>query len=72
MVFTRLEDATYDVNADGLFYFDTTGRSQFLNPATGKPYDAKGRLYSIQLDLANPTSATSLQVLLDGDAGDDI
>jgi secreted PhoX family phosphatase len=72
MVFTRLEDATYDVNSDGLFYFDTTGRSQFLNPATNKPYDAKGRLYAMQLDLANPTTATSLQVLLDGDAGDDI
>jgi secreted PhoX family phosphatase len=72
MAFTRLEDITYDVNSSGLVYFATTGSSQYLDPATGKPYDAKGRLYTMQLDLADPGKVTSLNVLLDGSAGDDI
>jgi hypothetical protein len=72
MVFTRLEDLVYDASQPGVFYFITTGRSQFLNPATGKPYDAKGRLHVMKLDLQDPTKVLSLSLLLDGDTGDEI
>jgi hypothetical protein len=70
MVFVRLEDLVYNLNEPGVFYFVTTGRSQFLNPATGTPYDAKGRLHVMRLDQHDPTKVLSLRLLLEGDAGD--
>ncbi|MDP9369081.1 MAG: hypothetical protein M3Q03_12510, partial [Chloroflexota bacterium] len=39
---------------------------------SGDPLSANGRLYSMTLDPSDPTRVTSLRVLLDGDAGDDI
>ena len=72
--FIRLEDATYDRTNPNTIYFADTGDNEDpnLDPATGKPLLANGRLYSMTLDPSDPTQVTSLNVLLDGDAGDDI
>jgi hypothetical protein len=72
MAFVRLEDAAYSLWSRGKVYFATTGRSQYLNPDTNKPYDAKGRLHTLQLSPFDPTRVLSLRVTLDGDAGDNI
>ncbi|MBE3559627.1 MAG: DUF839 domain-containing protein [Ktedonobacteraceae bacterium] len=72
MAFARLEDLAYDSSKAGLLYFVTTGRSEYVNKQTNKPFDAKGRLHSLQLDTSDPTKVTSLQVLLDGNEGDPI
>jgi hypothetical protein len=70
--FSRPEDGTYSRTEQGLIYFNVTGSSTFTDTVTGKAYDAKGRVFSMKLDANDPTRVTSLKVLLDGDAGDDI
>lgn len=70
--FSRPEDGTYDPNDPTAVYFNVTGWPEYIDNATGKPYNARGRLYRLQLDMADPTRVTELKVLLDGDAGDDI
>jgi hypothetical protein len=72
--FVRLEDATHDRATPGAVYFVDTGDDASPNVATptGEPLSKNGRLYHMQLDPSDPTVVTSLQVLLDGDAGDDL
>lgn len=70
-IFARLEDATYDRNDPSAIFFDTTGRSGY-NDARGREVNARGKLYRLKLDPADPTRVTELRVLLDGNAGDDI
>lgn len=70
--FVRPEDGTYDVNDPTQIYFNVTGRSQYTDTVTGKPYDAKGRTFAMKLDPSDPTKVTSLKPIIDGDAGDDI
>jgi hypothetical protein len=70
--FSRPEDGTYDANDPTAVYFNVTGWPGYIDNGTGKPYNARGRLYRMQLDMADPTRVTELKVLLDGDAGDDI
>jgi hypothetical protein len=72
LIFVRLEDITYDINTPNVIYFASTGRSQFVDPKTGKPYDAKGRVYKMTLDPQDPTKVAALEVLLEGDKGDPI
>jgi Bacterial protein of unknown function (DUF839) len=72
LFFARLEDITYDINTPNIIYFASTGRSQFVDPKTGKPYDAKGRVYKMTLDPQEPTRVVALEVLLEGDKGDPI
>ncbi len=72
--FVRLEDATYDRTTPNTIYFADTGDNgdqTFATPSR-EPLSANGRLYSMTLDPSDPTQVTSLNVLLDGDAGDDI
>jgi hypothetical protein len=61
--FIRIEDAATDPGNPGVVYFADTG----ANKAESK----HGRLYRMTFDVANPRNAT-LEVVLDGDAGDDI
>jgi hypothetical protein len=71
--FVRLEDVTYDRTTTTI-YFTDTGDNEAPNLATptGAPVNANGRLYRLAFDPADPTKVTSLRVLLDGDAGDDL
>ena len=61
--FVRIEDAATDASKPGVMYFSDTG----ANKAETK----HGRLYRMTFDPAHPRRA-SLEVVLDGDAGDDI
>jgi hypothetical protein len=61
--FIRIEDAATDPANPGVVYFADTG----ANKAESK----HGRLYRMTFDPAHPRRA-SLEVVLDGDAGDDI
>jgi hypothetical protein len=61
--FVRGEDAAAAVDKPGVAYFSDTG-------ALGTE-SVKGRLYRLDVDPAD-TTAASLTVLLDGDAGDDM
>jgi hypothetical protein len=61
--FVRIEDAATDASNPGVVYFSDTG----ANKAETK----HGRLYRMTFDPAHPRHA-SLEVVLDGDAGDDI
>ena len=72
--FVRLEDVTYDRTTTTTIYFADTGDNEEPNLATptGDPVNGNGRLYRLALDPTDPTKVTSLQVLLDGDAGDDL
>lgn len=69
LFFARLEDITYDLNSPNVLYFTSTGRSRFVDPKTGQPYDAKGRVYKMTLDPQDPTRVVALEVLLEGDKG---
>ena len=60
--FDRLEDAAAYRAKKGRFYFADTGKA---------PRTLRGRIYQFDVNRADPTQA-SLQVILDGDAGDDI
>jgi hypothetical protein len=72
--FLRLEDATHDRATPGAVYFVDNGDDAPPNLATptGKPLSKNGRLYHMRLDPADPTVVSSLEVLLDGDDGDDL
>jgi hypothetical protein len=71
--FVRLEDVTYDRTTTTTLYFADTGDDQEPNlAADGTPLTKNGRIYRMALDPSDPTRVTSLTVLLDGDAGDDI
>jgi 2',3'-cyclic-nucleotide 2'-phosphodiesterase / 3'-nucleotidase / 5'-nucleotidase len=71
--FVRPEDVTYDRTTTTTIYFADTGDDQEPNlVADGTPLNANGRLYRMAIDPADPTRATSLPVLLDGDNGDDV
>ena len=61
--FVRVEDAAHDPANPGVIYFTDTG----ANKAETK----NGRLYRLTVDPAHPRRAT-LEVVLDGDAGDDL
>ena len=61
--FVRIEDAATDASNPGVVYFSDTGAN--------KSETKHGRLYRMTFDPANPRNAT-LEVVLDGDAGDDI
>ena len=61
--FVRIEDAATDPGNPGVVYFSDTGAN--------KSETKHGRLYRMTFDPAHPRNAT-LEVVLDGDAGDDI
>ena len=61
--FVRIEDAATDASNPGVVYISETGH----NAAETR----NGRLYRMTYDVAHPRQAT-LEVVLDGDAGDDI
>ena len=61
--FVRIEDAEADPMHPGVVYFSDTGASHNET--------FRGRIYRLQLDPQHPTRA-SLQVVLDGSAGDDM
>jgi hypothetical protein len=61
--FVRIEDAAHDPGNPGVIYVSETGH----NAAETR----NGRLYRFTVDPAHPRNAT-LEVVLDGDAGDDI
>jgi hypothetical protein len=61
--FVRIEDAANDPADPGVVYFADTGAK--------KSETKSGRLYRMSIDPAHPRRAT-LEVVLDGDAGDDI
>ena len=60
--FDRLEDAALYKPKKGRYYFADTGKA---------PRTVRGRIYQLDVHPTDPTQA-SLQVILDGDAGDDI
>lgn len=60
--FDRLEDAALYKPKKGRYYFADTGKA---------PRTLRGRIYQFDVNRADPTKA-SLQVILDGDAGDDV
>ncbi len=60
--FDRLEDAALYRPVKGRYYFSDTGKA---------PRTTRGRIYQFDVNKHDPTQA-SLQVVLDGDAGDDI
>jgi hypothetical protein len=70
--FVRLGDAVLDPNGSNAFYFTDAGAFTPQDPTTGGPVTGKGRLYRAELDPADPTRLTRLDVLLDGDQNDDI
>jgi Bacterial protein of unknown function (DUF839) len=72
LFFARLEDIAYDLNSPNVLYFASTGRSRFVDPKTGQPYDAKGRIYKMTLDPQDPTRVVALEVLIEGDKGDPV
>lgn len=69
IVFARPEDIVYDPTDPTTLYFDTTGRVGFKGPSD-KDINGAGRIYRLKLDPSDPTQVQSLQVLLDGNAGD--
>ena len=60
--FDRLEDAAAYKQKKGRFYIADTGKA---------PRTTRGRIYQFDVDPNHPTRA-SLEVVLDGDAGDDL
>jgi secreted PhoX family phosphatase len=71
--FVRAEDVSYDPASPNILYFADTGDNADPNlDASGTPLTANGRIYKITLDPSDPTKVTALDVVLDGDKGDDI
>jgi hypothetical protein len=70
--FVRLGGATLDPRGSNAFYFTDAGAFTPQDPTTGEPVTGKGRLYRAELDPADPTRLTRLDVVLDGDENDDI
>jgi hypothetical protein len=70
--FVRLQDSAVDPDRSDAFYFTDTGAPSPADPSTGRPVTGNGRLYRAELDPIDPTRLTRLEVILDGDEGDDI
>lgn len=71
--FVRMEDVDFNPAQPNVIYFADTGDDEEPNlDANGAPYTLNGRIYEMTLDPADPTVVTSLKVVLDGDAGDDL
>ena len=70
--FVRLGDVDLDPENTNSFYFTDAGWDFPADPATGRPVTGKGRLYRAQLDPLDPTRVDLLEVMLDGDEGDDL
>ncbi|MBI4364391.1 MAG: hypothetical protein HY568_03085 [Candidatus Latescibacteria bacterium] len=70
--FTRLKDLAVDRERLDAFYITDSGESPPGLFATGSDGLGSGRLYRMALDPFDPTRVASLEVLLDGAAGDDL
>ena len=70
--FARLEDAAPDRERSDSFYFIDSGDATWSDPVTGRPVTSEGRLYRVTLDPTDPTTVLRLDVVLDGDDGDDV
>lgn len=70
--FAKLEDAAPDRERSDSFYFVDSGAADWSDPVTGRPVTSEGRLYRVTLDPADPTVVRRLDVVLDGDEGDDL
>ncbi len=72
--FVHLGDATADRSDPTTIYLADTGddADPNIDITSGRPLSSNGRLYRMTLDPTDPTRVTSFQVLLDGDAGDDL
>ncbi len=71
--FVRAEDVDYNPSTPNVLYFADTGDIEEPNlDASGAPLTTNGRIYQMTLDPADPTKVTVLDVILDGDKGDDI
>jgi secreted PhoX family phosphatase len=71
--FVRTEDVSYVPDSPNILYFADTGDNADPNlDASGNPLTANGRVYKITLDPSDPTKVTALDVVLDGDKGDDV
>lgn len=70
--FVRLQDVAVDPDRSDSFYFTDAGAFSPADPSTGRPVTGNGRLYRAELDPIDPTRLTRLEVILDGDEGDDI
>jgi secreted PhoX family phosphatase len=71
--FVRAEDVASNPATPNVLYFADTGDNADPNlDASGRPLTANGRIYRITLDSTDPTKVTALDVLLDGDRGDDM
>jgi hypothetical protein len=70
--FARLEDAAPDRERPDAFYFVDSGDDNWSDRVTGRPVTGNGRLYHMTLDPIDPTVVTRLEVILDGDEGDDL
>lgn len=70
--FVRLGGIARDPDRIDAFYFTDLGWSSPADPSTGRPITANGRLYHIELDPIDFTRVERLEVVLDGDQGDDI
>ncbi len=70
--FVRLEGAAPDRRYPNAFYVADTGDDEFLDPVRGGPVTGRGRIYHLELDPFDPTIVKKIEVVLDGDEGDDI
>jgi hypothetical protein len=70
--FVRLAGLAIDPDHQNAFYFTDLGYPSPADPSSGRAVTGKGRLYRLELDPIDPTRVTSLEVILDGDQGDDI
>jgi phosphodiesterase/alkaline phosphatase D-like protein/2',3'-cyclic-nucleotide 2'-phosphodiesterase (5'-nucleotidase family) len=70
----RVEDAAYDPSNPGVVYFTTTGSDFQVPEDSGTFPNNLGRLNRLTFDPANPIGGTAptLEVLLEGDAGDPV
>lgn len=70
--FVRLAGLDADPDRSDSFYFTDLGASSPADPSTGRPVTQNGRLYRAELDPIDPTRLTRLEVVLDGDEGDEL
>lgn len=70
--FAKLEDAAPDRERSDSFYFIDSGDDDWSDNVTGRPVTNAGRLYRATLDPMDPTVVRRLDVVLDGDDGDDL
>lgn len=70
--FVRLAGLTADPDHENAFYFTDMGYPSPADPSSGRPVTGNGRLYRLELDPVDPTRVAHLDVILDGDEGDDV